>query len=166
MTACLNSSLEQAFASIGSDLNKDGKISIKINSYISGNKVQDSESAYYQAASEVALIGDISDCDSYFFLMEKPEEVQLNYHILASADGSAPAETDYSIKDKVVLWKNIPELCQLDLSSSVETVSGKKTTIDNQKLFSGLSLGRRYFYQDQTIQYKEECEKLWDSLIK
>ena len=62
------SALEQAFQSIASDFNGDGTITVQINQYIDGIPNPDMDTAYYEYASEISLIGDISDCDSYFFL--------------------------------------------------------------------------------------------------
>lgn len=60
--------LESAFASIGGDFNGDGKVTIKINQYASNSQNTGSDAVYYGTASEITLIGDISDCESYFFL--------------------------------------------------------------------------------------------------
>ena len=60
------SALEQAFTAIAEDYNQDGKILVKVNQYIDGLQNSDVETAYYEYASEITLIGDISDCESYF----------------------------------------------------------------------------------------------------
>ena len=62
------SALEQAFASLASDFNEDGEIIVQINQYIDGIQDADPEMSYHEYASEISLIGDISDCESYFFL--------------------------------------------------------------------------------------------------
>lgn len=61
------SALEKAFVSIGSDFNGDGKIIVCINQYIDSAPSSDADTVYYEYASEITLIGDISSCDSYFF---------------------------------------------------------------------------------------------------
>lgn len=160
------SALEQAFSSISQDFNGDGEILVHVNQYITGSQNQDAEAAYYAYASELTLIGDISDCESYFFLMDDPEQFQRNFHLLADSQGNCPPETDYSIKDKAILWKECPALSQLELGSYSTIVLGEEVTGSNQELLSGLSIGRRCFYTGKTADNLEHCSKLWDFLIK
>lgn len=138
------SSLEQAFASISQDFNGDGEIIVQINQYITDTQVEHAESIYYKYASELTLIGDISDCESYFFLIDDPENFQRNYQLLASPDGSCPDKTDYSVEGKVVPWQDC-SLSQMDLESNC-LVSGQEQNRDNQELLASLYLGRRCFY--------------------
>ncbi|KIR02208.1 hypothetical protein P261_01022 [Lachnospiraceae bacterium TWA4] len=95
--------------------------------------MQDGES--YKYASEVNLIADITDCESYFFLLEDPIAFQKEYQLLANADGSAPDALDFSIDNKGFYWKN-----------------------------TNLYLGRRCFYTDKTCNYLEEYNQLWEKL--
>ena len=62
-------SIENTFTSLAGDYNHDGKILVKINQFVSNISAGDAESLSYQQAAEIALIGDIDDCTSYFFLM-------------------------------------------------------------------------------------------------
>jgi hypothetical protein len=140
------SALEQAFSSFAKDFNGDGEVLVKVNQYLDYSQSIENDASYYQSASEVNLIGDISDCESYFFIMEEPENFQREYHILASPDGSCPGDLDYSISDKVILL------------SDCDTLSSIHTDID-------LYLGRRCFYTDKTTDYSEQCSNLWDLLI-
>ena len=127
-------SLEETFTSLAEDYNQDGKVLVKINQFISGTSVGDMESLSYQQATEIALIGDIDDCASYFFLMDDPDNVQREFQLLAMPDGSCPSEYDLSVDDKVIPW-------------------------DSQ-----LYLGRRCFYNEKRTPYADECSRLWDTL--
>lgn len=60
-------SIEEAFSSLAEDYNHDGKVLVKINQFVSGASAEDIESLSYQQAEEIALIGDIDGCISYFF---------------------------------------------------------------------------------------------------
>lgn len=132
----VTASLEQTFSSLSDDYNHDGRVFVQINQFVSGITVGDMESLSYQQASEIALMGDIEDCVSYFFLMEHPEKVQIEYQILAMPDGSCPDEYDFSVDGKVIPWG------------------------------TELYLGRRCFYQDKKrTPYAEECSRIWDTLI-
>lgn len=127
-------SIEEAFSSLAEDYNHDGKVLVKINQFISGASTGDLESLSYQQAEEIALIGDIDGCISYFFLMEDPEKVQREFQLLAMPDGSCPSEYDLSAEGKVIPW--------------------------NPHLY----LGRRCFYSETRTPYADECGQLWDTL--
>jgi hypothetical protein len=110
-------SLEQIFASLAEDYNGDGSILVQVNQYVSGSpELSDAESASYRYAAEVTLIGDINDCESYFFLMELPEDFQRTYQILAMPDGSCPDDLDFSSGVPLMLlqmpiWAVTPPRC-------------------------------------------------------
>ncbi len=129
-------SIEDTFVSLAEDYNHDGKVLVKINQFVSGASVGDAESLSYQQASEIALIGDIEDCTSYFFLMEDPGKVQREFQVLAMPDGSCPDEYDYSAEGKAIPWDH------------------------------GLYLGRRCFYNEKRVPYADECSKIWDAFSK
>lgn len=147
------SALEDAFGSLASDFNGDGEIIVRINQYISGSQSADPDMLRYQYASEVTLIGDISDCESYFFLMEDPTQFQRSFQLLAAADGSCPADGDFSIEDKVILWSDCPLLVKTDSGNS-------------QELLSGLFIGRRCFVTEDRTDYADKCSALWDMLYE
>ena len=127
-------SIENTFTSLAGDYNHDGKILVKINQFVSNISAGDAESLSYQQAAEFALIGDIDDCTSYFFLMEDPGKVQRDFQVLAMPDGSCPDEYDFSAEGKVIPWD------------------------------FGLYLGRRCFYSRSKTLYAEECSQIWDTL--
>lgn len=155
--------LEQAFASVSWDFNGDGEVYVKIRQYVS-NK-QNPEAVYYDYASEIGLIGDITDCESYFFLMDNPQAFQKSFHVLAAPDGSCPNESDFSTEDKAVAWKDCPALAHFDLGTYSVTVLGRKATGKNQHLMSGLYIGRRCFYTKDTAAYQDQCSRLWELLV-
>ncbi len=137
-------SIEDTFASLADDYNHDGKVLVKINQFVSSATAAPAENGFfaaaespaYQQAAEIALIGDIEDCVSYFFLMEDPGYVQREYQVLAMPDGSCPDEYDFSIEDKVISWD------------------------------FGLYLGRRCFYNKKQTPYADECSRIWNILKK
>lgn len=130
------SSLEKEFTALISDYNNDGQIIVQINQYINGLDNSSLDSAYYGYASEITLIGDISNCDSYLFLMDDPGLFQQKFQLLANPDGSCPDDADYAIEDKVIPWS------------------------DNPVLY----LGRRCFFTDKLTDYADQCSELWDKL--
>lgn len=136
------SALEQTFVSIGGDFNGDGEIIVQINQYVSGISNADADAAYYEYADEVSLIGDISDCESYFFLTDDPVNLQRRFQILANADGSCPDDTDYSTEGKVIAWTLDEDGADL--------------------LPDEIYLGRRCFFTDDLTEHYEQCNELWN----
>lgn len=158
-------SLEQAFAATAWDFNGDGEVIVKLHQYVMNGQSQDAESLYYGYASEISVISDINDCESYFFLMDKPDKFQKDFQVLALPDGSCPKELDFSIEDKAFLWDDCPALATMELGGYSTTILGEQVTGKNQELLSGLYLGRRCFYMEDTVANLEQCSKLWDFLI-
>ena len=68
---------EARLSALGRDCNGDGKIVMQLNQYLS---VQ--EDAMYTAAANVKLLADLDGRESYFFLLEDPEQFQADYEIL------------------------------------------------------------------------------------
>ncbi len=159
------SQLEQAFAEIGGDFNGDGKSIVKLNQYVDNAKSQSPEAAYDEYTSEIALIGDISDCDSYFFLMDDPEDFQREFQILAQPDGSCPDGLDYSADGKAFLWSDCAALSDLELGSYSVTALGEKTSGSSRELMSKLYIGRRCFFTDTKTKYAKQCNELWNAII-
>lgn len=153
--------LEQDFADVGHDFNGDGEVIVQVNQYISGIADVDMETAYYEYADEVSLIGDISDCESYFFLTDDPDNLQREFQILANPDGSCPEEMDYSTDGKVIAWPDCPLLCE---SADIFSAAAQKEARDCDEPLSQLYLGRRCFYTDKRTDYFEQCNTLWDQI--
>ncbi|MCM1385911.1 MAG: hypothetical protein NC231_01175 [Bacillus sp. (in: Bacteria)] len=159
------SALEKAFTSIADDFNGDGEIIVKINQYTTASEEPLSDVGYAAYTSEVALIGDIETCESYFFLMENPESIQKQYQILAAPDGSCPDENDDSVTDKVILWSDSPILPTVELGAYSVDILGQTATGDNQELLSNLFIGRRCFYNENITDNAEECSNLWNVIV-
>ena len=159
------SAIEKAFSSLAGDYNHDGEVLIQVNQYASGSLTDNSaEAAEYRQAAELRLIADINDCESYFFLLENPEDFQKQYQILAMADGSCPKATDFSISNKVFSWGTSKALSEADLGNYQMTLLGQETTGNNQEFLSSLYLGRRCFYDSRKTENPEKCATLWNKL--
>lgn len=152
------SAIEDTFASAVGDYNGDGEILVRLNQYVTGSSEAD------PLGTDLPLIGDIDNCDSYFFLMDDPEAVQAGYHLLANEDGSCPEDSDYSIEGKVCALAGIPLFSDADLGTYTDIVLGQETSGSNKDLLSGLFLGRRCFYNGETALHADQCSELWDTL--
>lgn len=161
-----SAAIQKTFTSLAADYNHDGEIIVQVNQYIDGNDSRDVDTAYYQYASEITLIGDISDCESYLFLLENPADFQRTYQLLATIDGSCPDQSDYETADKIFQWSDCPVLAQMELGSYTDTALGQTTNGNNQDILSKLYLGRRCFYTDDVTEHVEECAKLWNMLYQ
>ncbi|XCP86536.1 hypothetical protein ABXS75_07000 [Roseburia hominis] len=157
--------LQNAFASLAGDYNGDGEVLIQVNQFVSGSPEDtDADTASYRQASMMTLMGDINDCESYFFLMEDPDDVQREFQVLAMPDGSCPDEADYSTENKVMKWSACPLLLEMDLGDYTTTLVGQPEAGSNQELLAPLYLGRRCFYDERRSDHADECAKLWNTL--
>lgn len=68
---------EARLSAQGSDCNGDGNVVVQLNQYLT---VQ--EDTMYTAAANVKLLADLDARESYFFLLENPEQFQADYEIL------------------------------------------------------------------------------------
>lgn len=157
--------LKDAFASIAGDYNHDGDVLIQINEFVSGAPDNsDVDAASYRQASMLTLMADINDCESYFFLMEDPEDIQREFQVLAMPDGNRPNDTDFSTEGKVFQWNSCKFLSGMDLGNYTTTLPEQIVSGSNQELLADLYLGRRCFYGERRSDYADECSRLWDTL--
>lgn len=157
--------LEREFASLAEDYNNDGSILVRVNQFVSGSPEDSTaDAASYRQAAMLKLMGDINDCESYFFLMEDADTVQKEFQVLAMPDGSCPANTDFSTEGKVFPWESCSLLTGLELGSYTTVLLGQETSGSSQELLANLSLGRRCFYDERHTDYADECSQLWDTL--
>ena len=159
--------LERELAALGQDVNGDGQVAVELRQYVSNANQESAEDALmYGYASDVTLIADITNGDSYFFLMEDPASFQRAYQALASPDGSMPEDSDYGIDGKVFQWSSCPVLDGLELGGYEEELLDQSMAGDNQELLSGLYFGRRGFYDEKQAAKQDANEALWEILTK
>ena len=160
--------LEDALAALGQDVNGDGRVVVELRQYVSNANLDSSEDTLmYGYAADVTLIADITNGDSYFFLMEDPEGFQKAWQILAGPDGSMPEDGDRSIGGKAFRWSGCPVLAGLELGGYEAKYPDQSViTGDNQELLSGLYLGRRGFYDEKQAAKQGTNEALWEILTE
>ena len=144
--------LRDGLAAISPDLNGDGNVSVELQQYVSVN-TGDSDSLYYAQAARVQLVADITDCKSYFFLLEDPAGFQEATSALCYLDGSLPLDGDLTPDRKYVIWDDCPVLAQIELGAAQETVSQ-------------LAFARRGFWTEKTAPNAAECDALWERLTE
>lgn len=139
-------SLETELAALGEDVNGDGRVVVELRQYATDRGGDPETAMYYDLAADVTLIADITEADSYFFIVEDPVDVQLSYQILANPDGSPPADDDFAVDGKVLRWRDCPALAGLAA---------------DQELLGGLFIGRRCFYDPKQAEGQEANAALW-----
>lgn len=154
--------LESQFAALGEDLNGDGRVVVSLQQYPTSSSI-DAEAVI---SSEVQLMADLLECESYFFLLEDPASFQKAYHILCRLDGSLPAEDDLSVENTCLSWEACPVLAGMDLGSYSYALADELLTGDSQTLLSGLFIARRGFWTEKSTAYPEGCAALWDTLTE
>lgn len=153
--------LEKELARLGEDTNGDGRVIVEVRQYVMAEVQADPENMAYRYAAEITLAADISDGESYFFLLEDPETFQLNYQVLAHLDGSIPDDTDFAAKDKTLCWGDCPVLSGLDLGDFEEVYMNETITGNYQERLSSLYFGRRFFDDGVSVKNKEAQERFW-----
>ena len=153
--------IEEAFAALGSDANGDGQVAVQLHQYLISDTMD--ENAEYSYANQITLMGDLEDCDSYFFLLEDYETFQADYALLAGADGTL-AEAGES--PCCVRWDDCPALAGQELETYTQTILGQEIRGSSQDLAGSLYLARRGFWEDRTCDHMDACGALWDALTK
>ena len=146
--------LEEVFACAADDFNRDGTTTAVLHQYILEPDGVSEDAMYARYAAEIEIIGDITDCDSYLFLMEDPADVQRRFQILADPDGNPAGPADLSVTDKCIRWKD----------SDLLAIVSPDCLGDYEEAAQELYLGRRAFETEKTTKYLRKCEELWKTL--
>jgi len=157
--------LEAGLATMADDCNGDGTVTVVVTQCVTTSD-DALENQIYGYGSEITLLADITEGESYFFLMDDPEAVQLSFQILANSDGSIPADDDYEAMDKVFAWADCPQLSSLELGTYEDAYLDQLETGNCQDLLSGLYIGRRYYYDSSMEKNPEGNEKLWQAMTE
>lgn len=153
--------IEEAFAALGSDANGDGQVAVQLHQYLISDTMD--ENAEYSYANQITLMGDLEDCDSYFFLLEDYETFQADYALLAGADGTLAEAGEPPC---CVRWDACPALAGQELGTYTQTILGQEIRGSSQDLVGSLYLARRGFWEDRTCDHMDTCSALWDTLTK
>lgn len=143
--------IRDGFAAISPDMNGDGKVTVELLQY-TGAGTGTSDDYYYAQAAQVKLNGDISQCTSYFFLLEDPETFQSGIGVLCNLDGSLPDDSDMTSEGKYVPFGSCTLFSNLDLGAETESIAK-------------LAFARRGFWTEKKSQNAQECADLWDALV-
>ena len=149
LSEAAETALTAALETLGTDVNGDGRVKVRLNQYATARIGEPETAYYYNYAADARLVADITAQDSYFFLMEDPAAVQRAYQILADWDGAPPPDGDYGAEGKAILWTDCPALAALNVPEG-----------------AGLYLGRRCFYEEKSAREQAENAALWAILTE
>lgn len=160
--------LSDALSAFGLDLNGDGQVLVQVSGYqlslgseeeesgvsaSSSSAVTTTVDAYTQMAGFTTLSGDVTTRTSLIFLTDDPEAFQSSFELLATADGSLPAEGAGLEGVELFAFSDCPVLASLDLSEEARTY------------LDGFYISRRGFAEGQTLaEYPEENQALYEVL--
>ena len=154
--------LETELAALGEDLDGDGRVVVRLAQYASSSRAE----AGAAAAAEVRLMADIMERESYFFLLEDPEQFQKAYRSLCRLDGTLPAEGDYSAEGTYLAWDDCPVLADLELGGFSYPLMGGTASGSSSELLSRLYIARRGFWTEESAPHPEGCEALWEKITE
>lgn len=166
--------LETAISELGEDLNGDGRVVVTIHEYVTyadllgqqeeAGGIRSNEVVLQSQASQISLMMDIEEKDSFLFLLDDPDSFQQNYKVLSTPDGEFPEGGISSAVGTYLSWAECPALCGLELGSYTQNLLGENVTGDNQELLSRLYIARRGFWPGEACDYLEGNEALWEKL--
>lgn len=156
------SALQTALAALGEDLNGDGSVTVQLMQYTTPAETD----AQAVMATSVRLMADLSECESYFFLLEDPEQFQESYHTLCKLDGTLPPEEDSSGEGTYLSWTDCPVLAGMDLGEYTESLLGETRSGSSNDVLSKLYIARRGFWTEKTSKYPDGCAALWAKITE
>ncbi|HEX3039077.1 MAG TPA: hypothetical protein VHP54_02115 [Caproiciproducens sp.] len=159
--------LEAQFAKSGTDLNGDGKVTVRVNLYMVGNGETSSgmSDPNTQMAGYVKITADLSNGTSMIFVTDDASlaKEQGQIHIFSYLDGSTPAEGAKDYDRMRVPLKDCRGLSNLKIIGT----DGK-----TQDIYNDLSISMRVFKGTQMEQQKDKAayyaasRKLFDEITK
>jgi len=158
--------LQAVLAEFGEDLNGDGQVVVQLNQYtVDFNAEETNPDAYYQMAGVTQLSADLSDGNSYIFLLEDPAAFERVSEALQYLDGTTPdaaAKTDW--EKMVYRWADCPVLAGLDLGSYTGMTLMDDQTGDSQEVLADLYVARRVARDEKQAEKFTGDEALWQAL--
>ena len=143
--------LETALATLGEDVNGDGRVVVELRQYARNVEGDPETAMYFQYADSITLAADIDMGESFFYLSDDPEFLQQAYQLYSFPDGTPPGEDDYDVSGKVFRWADCPVLAGLEV---------------DQEAMAGVYIGRRVFYKEDQIKKLGPSEALWAIILE
>lgn len=164
--------LELAFATLGEDLNGNGKVQVELLSYTladeetSGQPSMDENDAERSYNASMMLLMNIETVESMIFLLEDPEAFSANYPVLTRVDGTKVDDTSDSDVPTCYRWADCPVLASLELGTFEIPLVGEIAVGDSQKAMENIYVARRGLWDDGTNDTIEGALRLWETMTE
>ena len=162
--------LQEALTPYCSDLNGDGKVVVKVDTYtIDFDASSESTDAYYQMAGVTRLSAELSSSGggTYIFLLQDPEAFERETGALQYLDGTVPEDPDTANPDwreMVYRWTDCPVLTGLDLGNYQGYTLLDDEIGSNQDVLAGVYVARRGVWDEAQVANFAGGAELWDTL--
>ena len=161
--------MQDALTPFCSDLNGDGKVVVQINQYTVDFVGEESNAdAYYQMAGVTQLSAEISDGDTFVYILQDPAGFEKNTGVLRYLDGTLPDDAeplpDDAWQQMVYRWGDCPVLAGLELGQYDGYTLMDDLTGDNQDVLANLYIGARGIWGDKDADKFAAGEALWQTL--
>ena len=127
---------------------------VKVHGYLIG-EFTDRDMAGYVEASQIKLMADLEDCDSFLFILEDGETFQDKYQALSRLDGSLPEGIVPHYEDCYIAWNDSPALRMVTSAKEMDS-----------SLPENLVIGRRGFYSEKTVRCPEAAQLMWETILE
>lgn len=164
-------SLEQALATLGEDLNGNGKVQVELLTYQlmsdegTGKPGMDENSAERGYNASMMLLMNIETVESMIFLLEDPAAFSANYPVLVSVDGVKEEASDEELQ-MYYRWADCPVLTSLDLKTFEIPLVGETAVGDSQKAMENICVARRGLWDDDSNETIEGALRLWEIMTE
>ena len=164
--------LELAFATLGEDLNDNGKVQVELLSYelldeeASGQPSMDENSAERGYNASMMLLMNIETVESMIFLLEDPAAFSANYPVLTRVDGTKVDDTPDSDVPTYYRWADCPVLTSLELGTFEIPLVGETAIGDSQLAMANIYVARRGLWDDGSNDTIEGALRLWDAMTE
>lgn len=163
--------LETAFATLGEDLNGNGKVQVELLSYQlydeenSGKPSMDENSAERGYNASMLLLMNIETVESMIFLLEDPAAFAANYPVLVSVDGVKEEESEEPLQ-MYYRWADCPVLAGLELGTFEIPLVGETAVGDSQLAMAEICVARRGLWDDESNDRIRGALRLWDVMTE
>ena len=159
--------LEAAIASLGEDLNGNGKVQVELLSYeLLDEESMDENSAERGYNTSMLLLMNIETVESMIFLLEDPAAFSADYPVLTRVDGTKTEETPDSDVPTYYRWADCPVLTGLDLGTFEIPVVGGMAEGDSQLAMENICVARRGLWDDDSNDTIEGALRLWETMTE
>lgn len=145
--------LENSLAKYAQDYNNDKKTLVEVRQFLMPGNPTAEEVMYAQYASEVTLISDMDQCDSFLFIMKDPDSFQKAFEVFAYPDGTLSSASTKGSECAFAI-KDLKAFQTLEIDSSLK------------EFMNGYYIARRGFWTERTCENYEGCIEFFTAITR